>query len=419
MWFLNDWKHLGNQERRVVLAAFLGWSLDAFDFFLLIFVLRDVARTFSASMTLVTTAIFLTLATRPIGALFFGFLADRFGRRPILMGVVLAYSCFGFISALAPSLGFFFLFRALFGVAMGGEWGAGSALVMESVNPACRGFVSGILQAGYPSGYLLASLAYGFVYPGTGWRGLMMLGILPALLVLYIRRNVPESPSFERIPSRGARKTGWQAFLAPFPASGLVPILRTHWKLILFAVCLMTAFNFLGHGTQDLYPTFLEAEHHLSPSEVGGIAVLYNIGAILGGIFLGTLSERIGRKRAIFLAAIFALACLPFWGRADDFAAIATGAFFMQFAVQGAWGVVPVYLNEISPEDLRGTFPGFVYQTGNLLASANATIQAALSARLGGHLGLPLMMVAGASALALASLVLAGPEKRGGSLRCR
>jgi SHS family lactate transporter-like MFS transporter len=398
MMFFSDLKHLAPAHRRVVLAGFLGWALDAFDFFLLIFVLKDVAATFHSSMTEVTLAIFLTLATRPVGALFFGILSDRYGRRPVLMAVVMAYSVFGFFSALAPSLGLFFLLRAFFGIAMGGEWGAGSALVMESVPPAARGFVSGILQAGYPSGYLLASLAYAFIYPLTGWRGLLMLAILPAFLVLYIRKNIPESHVVEK---------GGRAF------PDFREIFSVHWKTVVFAICLMTAFNFLSHGTQDLYPSFLEGVHHLSPHEVGGIAVLYNIGAILGGLTLGTLSERVGRRRAIFMAAVMALLCTPFWGSSHGLLVIALGAFWMQFFVQGAWGVVPVYLNEISPSAIRGIFPGLVYQVGNLLASANATIQSALSVRLGGRLDMALMSVAGLSALLIGLFILAGPERRG------
>ncbi len=398
MMFVSDFGHLEPVHRRVVLAGFLGWALDAFDFFLLIFVLKDVASTFHASLTAVTVAIFLTLATRPVGALFFGVLSDRYGRRPVLMAVVLSYSVFGFLSAWAPSLGLFFLLRALFGIAMGGEWGAGSSLVMESVPPPARGFVSGILQAGYPSGYLLASLAYAFIYPETGWRGLMMLALLPAFLVLYIRRNIPESP----VKSHGSGE---------FPDFG--KILCAHWKTILFATCLMTAFNFLSHGTQDLYPSFLEGIHHLSPREVGGIAVLYNIGAILGGLTLSTLSERIGRRKSILWAAAAALVCTPLWGSSHGLLVIAMAAFLMQFFVQGAWGVVPVYLNEISPPAIRGLFPGLVYQSGNLMASANATIQSSLAVRLGGRLDMALMAVSGFSALLIALLIMLGPERRG------
>jgi len=402
--FLSDWKSLGLHERRIVIAAFLGWTLDAFDFFLLVFVLKDVANAFSVTLTTVTEAIFLTLATRPLGALFFGALADRFGRRPVLMAVVLLYPFFGFLSAMAPTIGVFLVLRGLFGVAMGGEWGAGSSLVMESIPAGCRGFVSGLLQAGYPSGYLLASLAFAILYPVTGWRGLLMLGILPAFLVFFIRRNVPESPSFSRKENQ-----------APISWKTLV---RRDWKLAVYAIVLMTAFNFMGHGTQDLYPTFLETIHHLSPATVGGIAVFYNMGAILGGIVLGTISERIGRRRAILLAALLVLGVLPFWAGADGWKALTAGAFLMQFAVQGAWGVIPVYLNEISPPEARGSFPGVVYQTGNLLASANATLQSLLANRLDGQLGIALTIVAGVSALAIALLIGRGPEKKGEHLHC-
>ncbi len=396
--FVRDWNHLGPSDRHLLLAGYLGWTLDAFDFFLMIFVLNDVARTFSVSLTAVTVAIFLTLATRPAGALIFGTLSERYGRRPVLMAVILLYSVFGFLSALAPTLSLFFLLRALFGVAMGGEWGAGSALVMESVTPKARGFVSGLLQAGYPSGYLLASLAYAFVYPETGWRGLLMLAILPAFLVFYIRRNVPESPAV------AGRHRSW-----PDPRT----LFRHHWKRAVFAIFLMTAFNFLSHGTQDLYPSFLEKTHHLTPHTVGLVAVFYNIGAILGGVTMSTLSERFGRRRMIFLACVLTLPVLPLWGQAQDIVLVATGAFLMQFFVQGAWGVVPVYLNEISPSEIRGVFPGFVYQLGNLLASANATIQSALAVRLGGHLDLALMAVAGIAAISIALLILVGSERRG------
>jgi len=401
--FIDDWKSLGKHERHIVAAAFLGWTLDAFDFFLLVFVLRDVSRTFSVSLTTVTEAIFLTLATRPLGALLFGSLADRYGRRPVLMVVVLLYPLFGFLSALSPTIGSFLVLRGLFGVAMGGEWGAGSSLVMESIPVTCRGFVSGILQAGYPAGYLLASLAYAFIYPASGWRGLMMLGILPALLVFFIRKKVPESPAFS---SKAPMPKNWGT------------LVRGYWRVAIFAVVLMTAFNFLGHGTQDLYPTFLESVHHLSPGDVGGIAVFYNFGAILGGIVLGSLSERMGRRRAILWAALLALAVLPFWAGADGIVALAGGAFLMQFAVQGAWGVVPVYLNEISPPEIRGAFPGVVYQTGNLLASANATLQAVLASHLGGNLAVALASVAGGAALSIAVLIGRGPERRGERLHC-
>jgi SHS family lactate transporter-like MFS transporter len=269
---------------------------------------------------------------------------------------------------------------------------------MESIPPHARGFVSGLLQSGYPTGYFMASIVYGLLFPLIGWRGMFMVGVLPALLVLYIRRSVPESPSWT--PAKGAR-------------SDTLAILKSHWRLGIYAIALMTAFNFFSHGTQDIYPTFLEVQHGLSPHAVGLIAVIYNIGAICGGILFGSLSERFGRRRTIIIAALLSLSALPLWAFSTSPVLLAAGAFLMQFMVQGAWGVVPVHLNELSPDSARGTFPGFVYQLGNLLASVNATLQAAIAAHYGGNYGLALAVVAGTVALAIAALTALGTEAKG------
>jgi len=385
-----------NQQRSVVVATFLGWTLDAFDFFLLVFVLKDIAREFDTDIKDVTVAILLTLAMRPVGAYLFGRAADRWGRRPTLMVNVLLYSFLEFLSAFSPNLTALLILRALYGIAMGGEWGVGASLTMESIPPHARGFVSGLLQSGYPTGYLLASIVYGLLFPIIGWRGMFMVGVLPALLVFYIRRNVPESPSW-----------------SPTTQSNTVSILRAHWRLGLYAVVLMTAFNFLSHGTQDLYPTFLEVQHEFSPRAVGTIAVIYNIGAILGGIVCGSLSEQMGRRRTIIVASLLCLPVLPLWAFSSGAATLALGAFLMQFMVQGAWGVIPVHLNELSPDEARGTFPGFVYQLGNLLASANATIQAAMAAHFGNDYGLALAIIAGTMAIAICAMTFLGIEAKG------
>ena len=389
-----------SEQRSVVVASYLGWTLDAFDFFLMVFVLKDVAREFGTDISEVTVAILLTLAMRPIGAYVFGRAADRWGRRPTLMVDVLLYSIVEFASGFSPSLTVLLVLRAVYGIAMGGEWGVGASLTMETVPPHARGFVSGLLQSGYPSGYFVASLVYAVLFPVIGWRGMFMVGVLPALLVLYIRRNVPESPSWQR--STAARRS-------------TLAVLKSHWRLGIYAVVLMTAFNFFSHGTQDLYPTFLQVQHALSPHAVGTIAAVYNVGAILGGILCGALSERIGRRRMIVIAALLSLPVLPLWAFAGSPVLLALGAFLMQFMVQGAWGVIPVHLNELSPDDARGTFPGFVYQLGNLLASANATIQAALAVRFGGDYGLALALVAGSCAVIIALLTGLGVEAKGAS----
>jgi len=393
-------RELSPKQRSAALASYLGWTLDAFDFFILVFIMEDIAKEFGTGLKAVTYAIFLTLAARPIGALAFGAAADRFGRRPVLMINILAFSLLEFASGLAPTLGSFLMLRALFGIAMGGEWGVGASLIMETIPPRARGAVSGILQAGYPSGYLLASVAYFALYGLIGWRGMFFAGALPALLVVYIRGKVEESPAFL------ARATVRQD-------SGIKGLLRGNAKLFLYAVLLMTAFNFLSHGTQDLYPAFLSLQHHFPPRLVGLIATGYNIGAILGGVFLGAVSERIGRCRGILIAALGALCVIPLWAYGTSPLMLASGAFLMQFAVQGAWGIVPAHLNELSPHNMRGTFPGFVYQTGNLLASANATLQAWIAEANGGNYAFALSLVTAIVALALAGLTFSGIEARG------
>jgi MFS transporter, SHS family, lactate transporter len=385
------------EQKHVVAATYLGWSLDAFDFFLMVFVLKSIAQEFNVDITDVTVAILLTLAMRPIGAFVFGRAADRWGRRPTLMVNVLLYSVIEFASGFAPSLTALLVLRAIFGIAMGGEWGVGASLTMESIPPHARGFVSGLLQSGYPTGYFLASIVYGLLYQYIGWRGMFMVGVVPALLVFYIRRNVPESPTWKPTTAR----------------SNTLAVLKSHWRLGIYAVLLMTAFNFFSHGTQDLYPTFLQIQHGFDPHEVGLIAVIYNIGAIIGGISFGAMSERFGRRRIIIIASLLSLAVLPIWAFSTTAIWLATGAFFMQIMVQGAWGVVPVHLNELSPGDARGTFPGFVYQLGNLIASVNAPLQAVIASHNGGNYGLALALVAGVVAIVIAILTALGTEARG------
>jgi SHS family lactate transporter-like MFS transporter len=386
-----------SEQKHVVAASFLGWTLDAFDFFLLVFVLKDIAAEFGTQITNVTFAILLTLAMRPIGAYLFGRAADRWGRRPTLMVDVLLYSVIELASGFAPSLTALLVLRAIFGIAMGGEWGVGASLTMESIPPRARGFVSGLLQSGYPTGYFLASIVYGLLFQYIGWRGMFMVGVIPALLVFYIRRSVPESPSWKPATERGST----------------LAIVKSHWQLGIYAVLLMTAFNFFSHGTQDLYPTFLQVQHGMSPHEVGLIAVIYNIGAIIGGISFGSLSESFGRRRTIIVAALLSLAVLPLWAFSTSAIWLAVGAFLMQVMVQGAWGVIPVHLNELSPDDARGTFPGFVYQLGNLIASVNATLQAGIAVHYGGNYSIALAVVAGTVAVVIAILTALGTEAKG------
>jgi SHS family lactate transporter-like MFS transporter len=406
MVIVDELKALDANQRSAFLASFLGWALDAFDFFLLTFVIKDIAQDFQVKPSEVSFAIMLTLMARPIGAFIFGRLADRYGRRPVLMGDVLAYSVLGFAAAFSPNLTVLLVLRFLFGVAMGGEWGIGASLALESVPAKSRGVVSGILQEGYPVGFFLASIANLFL-PVLGWRGLMMLGIAPALLILLVRRNVKESPAFEAQRAAGAGA-------ARGPSLGQT--IRREWRRLLYCVLLMTCFNYFSHGTQDLYPTFLKVQHKFEPWLVTTLTIVLNLGAVVGGLVFGALSERIGRRRAIVLAALLALPVIPLWSQASTPLLLGAGAFLIQIAVQGAWGVVPAHLNELSPPEARGTFPGFAYQLGNVFAAGNAVIQSKIAEAHGNNYGLALGSVCAVVAVVLAVVTWFGPEARGRSL---
>lgn len=434
---------LTTRQWSAVAASFLGWTLDAFDFFLMVFMFTAIAKEFHTKVATVAIASTLTLAARPFGALVFGMLADRFGRRPVLMVDILLYSVLEFASAFAPSLAVLLVLRAAFGFAMGGEWGVGASLAMESIPPKARGFISGVLQEGYAVGYLLASLVFFLLFDRIGWRGMFMVGLLPALLVVLLRLRVRESPVFEagvhkarpRSPLfllvvgvgalavamgpslAGAHDTPsmllWVYFIdAPIALAGLW-VFRKRWKLALYVVALMTAFNFFSHGAQDLYPTFLQKQHKLDTHTVGIVVAIMNVGAIVGGVAFGAWSERIGRRRAMAAAALASLAVLPLWAFSHAIGLVTAGAFAMQAMVQGAWGVIPAHLNELSPADARGAFPGYAYQLGNILASGCAVWQAQIAEARGDDYAFALALIAGIVAVAIAALTLLGPERRG------
>ena len=387
-------------QKHVAVASFSSWMLDAFDFFILVFVLSDLASWFGTSVSGVSIAIMLTLAVRPIGALIFGRLAEKFGRRPILMLNILFFSIFEILSAWSPTFTTFLVLRLLYGIAMGGIWGVASSLAMETIPDRSRGLMSGIFQAGYPCGYLLASIIFGLFYSAVGWRGMFLIGALPIFLLPYIWFKVPESPV-------------WLAARERKESTALLPVLRSHWRLCIYLVLLMACFNFFSHGTQDIYPTFLKVQHGFDPHTVSLIAIGYNIAAMLGGIFFGSVSEKLGRKKTMIVAAFLALPVLPLWAFSTGSFNIGLGAFLMQFMVQGAWGVIPTYLNELVPANARAVLPGVVYQLGNLLASVNATLQARIAEANGGNYGMAMAIVAGTVAILICVLVAFGRETRG------
>ena len=384
-------KSLDRVQRNTFVACFLGWALDAFDFFLLTFVIAAMAHDFGASIAELSYAITITLAMRPIGAFIFGLLGDRFGRRIPLMIDIIFYSLMELLTAFSPNYTWLLIFRALYGIGMGGEWGLGASLAMETMPTAARGLFSGILQQGYAFGYLLAAVVYWIVFPFFGWRGLFVAGALPAFLVLYIRAQVPESPVWLR------RQRGTSNFW-----SDLLVVLKRHWVLFVYVILLMTAFNAMSHGTQDMYQTFLGEQRHYGVTQKAATGIIYAFGAICGGTVVGHLSQKWGRRRSIILTAVFGIILIPLWVFPQGFALLVIGGFAMQFMVQGAWGIVPVHLNELSPGAVRGTFPGVAYQLGNLFAANTAVVEAQLADHFRDASGHPDF----AKALALFTLVI-------------
>jgi SHS family lactate transporter-like MFS transporter len=385
--------------RHAVLAGFFGWTLDAFDFFVVVFMYDVLARQFGVSKKDIIFTTFATLAMRLVGAAIFGVLSDRFGRRRPLMANVIYFSLVELLCGFSPNYKFFFVMRALFGIGMGGEWGVGASLAMEAAPVRWRGILSGILQSGYSIGYLLAAMAARFLLPAWGWRPMFWIGALPALLALYIRTKVPESEAWKQ---HRAASTGQ-----------VLRIATQEWKRFLYLVVLMTFMMFLSHGTQDLYPDFLQEVHRASVSVRANIAIIYNIGAVVGAILFGHLSQVAGRRKGMIAALGLSLVMIPLWAFGGNLTVLVIGAFLMQAGVQGAWGVIPVHLNELSADATRGLMPGLTYQLGILLASPTNSIQYALRDRVGYQWAIAGFEVV--TILTLAVLLLLGSERHGRS----
>lgn len=359
----------GIDRWHAITASFLGWTLDAFDFFVLTFLIDVLAVEFHVSPKKIIFTTLTTLAMRPVGALLFGVLADRYGRRKPLMANVVFFSVVELLCGFAPNYTVFLILRTIYGIGMGGEWGVGASLAMENAPRRLRGILSGILQSGYSIGYLLAAVAARFVLPTLGWRAMFWIGGAPALLALYIRSKVKESKA-------------WEQHRAPTVRA----IFRTasgHWKVFVYLVVLMTLMMFLSHGTQDLYPHFLRSVYGISTATIADIAMIYNIGAVAGAILFGFVSEKWGRRRSMVLALVLSFAVIPAWAFGGTLSALVMGAFAMQAGVQGAWGIIPAHLNELSPDAVRGLMPGFAYQLGILIAAPVNSIQFWLQSKVG------------------------------------
>jgi MFS transporter, SHS family, lactate transporter len=391
-------------QRNSFVAALLGWTMDAFDYFLIVLVYAEIARDFHESLTKMAFLTTVTLAMRPVGALLFGLWADRAGRRVPLIVDVCFYSMVGFLCAFAPNYTVLLALRLLYGVGMGGEWGLGAALAMEKIPADRRGFFSGILQEGYALGFLLAACAYLLIHSALGlsWRWLFAFSLLPALISLLIRARVRESEVWESAREQmKATKLGFRDIF----------LNRTVLRRFAYLVALMTFFNWMSHGTQDIYPTFLQRGAHLSATTATAITIVYNVGAILGGIVFGSFSERFGRRRTIALCALLGLPVVPIFAYSHAAGLLCLGSFLMQIFVQGAWGIIPAHLSELSPDAIRGFYPGVTYQLGNCFAAFNLPIQQALAARHGYQFALAATAVP--VFLGIIVLILLGPEARG------
>src|SRR5467141_1620754 len=386
-----------SDQRAAVTAGFLGWTLDAFDFFLVVMTLTAIGKEFGESDAAIAFSLTLTLLFRPVGAFIFGLLADRYGRKLPLMIDLVFYSVIEVLTGLAPNYVAFLVLRALFGIGMGAEWGVGASLVMEKVPARLRGVVSGLLQQGYAAGYLLAALCYLFVFPHWGWRPLFFIGGLPALLALFVRARVHESEVWQ-----ATRHENW---------SGLARTIAANWKLFLYLTVLMAMMNMVSHGTQDMYPTFLQRDWGFSPTARAALTAFSQVGALTGGILCGLYSDRLGRRRTIGLALLGAVLAIPIWAFAPSLPLLVAGAFIMQFFVQGAWGVIPAHINELSPDSVRGFLPGFAYQCGVAIASQIPHVQALFAA----HTSYAQTMALSAALVFIVGAVvaLAGPERRG------
>jgi SHS family lactate transporter-like MFS transporter len=388
-----------SNARHAILAGFLGWTLDAFDFFVVVFLIDTLAHQFSVPKKEIVRTLTATLAMRPVGAVLFGLLADRYGRRIPLMANVIYFSIIELLCGFSPNYTFFLVMRALFGIGMGGEWGVGASLAMEAAPIRWRGILSGILQSGYSIGYLLAALAARFLLPSWGWRPMFWIGALPALLALYIRTKVPESEAWKQ---HRAASTGH-----------VLRIAAQEWKRFLYLVALMTFMMFLSHGTQDLYPDFLQEAHRVTTAARANIAIIYNIGAVVGAIVFGHLSQLAGRRKGMIAALGLSLVMIPMWAFGGNLVVLVTAAFLMQAGVQGAWGVIPVHLNEMSADATRGLMPGLTYQVGILLASPTNSIQYALRDRVGYQWAIAGFEIV--TILTLTVLLLIGSERHGRS----
>jgi SHS family lactate transporter-like MFS transporter len=388
--------------RLAVTSGILGWVLDAFDFFVIVFLFDALTRQYQVPKVWIVSTLTLTLATRPIGALLFGFLADRYGRKRPLIFCVLYFSLFTVLTGVAPNFAVFVICRGLYGIGMGGYWGISASYAMETCPSRFRGVISGLIQAGYPLGYLLAPLAIQLVVPAFGWRAVFFTGAPIAVLVVSLMAFAPESKAWEQH--------------RPQSGGNMLRSVLEHKGMFFYLLLMMTALLCLSHGSQDLYPDFLKSIKAVEGGTVAGIKaplvipITYNIGAIAGALGFGYLSQKTGRRQAIMMALGLALLAIAPWALGRSVSVLLASSFMMQVGVQGAFGVIPAHLNELSPDGVRSLFAGTVYQFGSLLASPCTTAEYMLRDRFGYPVAL--ILFEAVTIILMVIIIWFGPEAR-------
>ncbi|CAI6334133.1 unnamed protein product [Periconia digitata] len=416
---------LNFQQWMFFLVAFCAWTWDAFDFFTVSLTVGPLAKTFGKTNTDITWGITLVLMLRSVGSIIFGLAADKWGRKwPFIINNVL-FIILELGTGFTQTYNQFLAVRALFGIAMGGLYGNAAATALEDCPEEARGLMSGILQQGYAFGYLLATVfARAFVNTvGHEWRPFFWFGAGPPVLIILFRLCLPETQAFqERQRLREATPNSAKIFIQ----EGKVA-LRRHWLLLIYLVLLMAGFNFMSHGSQDLYPTMLTNQYNFSADAVTVTQVVANLGAIAGGTTIGYCSSIFGRRFSIIFISVIGGALLyPYTFVSNE--RIMAAAFFEQFCVQGAWGVIPIHLMELSPGSFRTFVVGTSYQLGNLVSSASSTIESTIGERFplpskGStkryQYGLVICIFMGCVYAYVILLTFLGPEMRGRDLSAR
>ncbi|GLB38825.1 putative MFS general substrate transporter [Lyophyllum shimeji] len=359
-------------------SGWLAWTCDAIDFFAVSLSVSRLQVQFNKKTNDITTAITLTLLFRTVGAIIFGVLSDRFGRKWPLVGNLALISLLQLGGGFVQTFRQFLALRSLFGIGMGGIWGLAASTALENLPVEARGLASGVLQQGYAVGYLLAACINLRLVPETKetWRSLFWTAAGISMFAAGVRALLPESEVFLKAKAIEKAKGTDTSKKTKIFIKETGEMLKRHWLLCIYAVLLMTGFNFLSHGSQDLYPTYLQTSKNFSPHNATVATIIGNCGAIAGGAFAGYISQYIGRRLTIVIFVLWIGAFIPLWILPSSFGPLSAGAFFIQFGVQGAWGVIPIQLAEMSPPAFRATFPGVAYQLGNMVSSAASQIEA-------------------------------------------